>query len=396
MSMFPFISGKRAGKNANTHKSRNSHYRQEVLRDAHYGIYFERYFREMLCLERKRAERSKKPFLLMLVYPDGDRANEDRDKVLNRICQVALSCTREIDIKGWYHDQEVVGVIFIEIGETGLDDAKEGIYEKIHAHMVNSLDSDQLSKIRISFHIFPEPSENEAKIENDLTLYPELLETNPIKSFYGFVKRTMDVCLSLLAILLLSPFFIIIALAVKLTSEGPVLFRQTRVGQYGKSFTFLKFRSMFVNCDSKVHQEYIKKFIKERAGYAGNGSGGNDKVVYKVTDDPRVTKVGSFIRKTSLDEIPQFFNVLKGDMSLVGPRPAIPYELASYDPWHRRRIMELKPGITGLWQISGRSSITFDDMVRLDLKYTREWSLWLDLSILFKTPWVVLSGKGAY
>lgn len=396
MSMFPFINGKRAEKNVNAQKSRNSHYRQEVLRDADYGIYVERYFRELLCLERKRAERSKKPFLLMLVYADGVGTNGDRSDALNKICQVALTCTREIDIKGWYHDHEVVGVIFTEIGEAGPDAAREGIYGKIQANMVRLFEPAQVSKIRLAFHVFPEPNDSGSKSENDLTLYPELSETDPVKSFYGYVKRAMDVSLSLLAILVLSPAFLVIALAVKLTSEGPVFFRQTRVGQYGKYFTFLKFRSMHINSDPKVHQEYIKKFIKEKAGYASNGAGEDNKVVYKVTDDPRVTSVGAFIRKTSFDEIPQFFNVLKGDMSLVGPRPPIPYELESYDPWHRRRIMELKPGITGLWQISGRSSTSFDDMVRLDLRYTREWSLWLDLLILFKTPWVVVSGKGAY
>lgn len=396
MSMFPFINGKRAEKNASAQKSRNSHYRQEVLRDADYGIYVERYFRELLCLERKRAERSKKPFLLMLVYADGASANGDRSDALNKICQVALTCTREIDIKGWYHDHEVVGVIFTEIGEAGADAAQQGIYEKIQANMHKYFEPDQLSKVRFAFHVFPEPNDNESKCKNDLTLYPELTETDLVKSFYGYVKRGIDVVLSLLAILLLSPAFLVIALAVKLTSEGPVFFRQTRVGQYGKHFTFLKFRSMYINNDPKVHQEYIKKFIKEKAAYGPNGAGGDNKGVYKVTNDPRVTPVGAFIRKTSLDEIPQFLNVLKGNMSLVGPRPPIPYELESYDPWHRRRIMELKPGITGLWQISGRSSTTFDDMVRLDLRYTREWSLWLDLAILLKTPWVVVSGKGAY
>lgn len=396
MSMFPFINGKRAEKNANAQKSRNSHYRQEVLRDADYGIYVERYFRELLCLERKRAERSKKPFLLMLVYADGVGINGDRSDALNKICQVTLTCTREIDIKGWYQDHEVVGVIFTEIGEAGPDAAKEGIYEKIRANMFKFFEPDQLSKIRFAFHVFPEPNDGELKCENDLTLYPELSATDPVKNFYGYVKRAMDIVFSLLAILFLSPAFLVIALAIKLTSEGPVFFRQSRVGQYGKHFTFLKFRSMYINNDPKVHQEYIKKFIKEKAAYGSNGAVGDSNAVYKVTNDHRVTSVGAFIRKTSFDEIPQFFNVLKGYMSLVGPRPPIPYELESYDPWHRRRIMELKPGITGLWQISGRSSTTFDDMVRLDLRYTREWSLWLDLEILLKTPWVVVSGKGAY
>jgi lipopolysaccharide/colanic/teichoic acid biosynthesis glycosyltransferase len=150
---------------------------------------------------------------------------------------------------------------------------------------------------------------------------------------------------------------------------------------------------MSVNNDPGIHQEYIKNFILEKKSYA---SGPETALVYKIKDDPRVTPLGRFLRKTSLDELPQFLNVLKGDMSLVGPRPPIPYELENYDLWHRRRIMEIKPGITGLWQVEGRSSTTFDEMVRLDLKYAKEWSLWLDIKILLKTPWVVFSGKGAY
>jgi lipopolysaccharide/colanic/teichoic acid biosynthesis glycosyltransferase len=126
------------------------------------------------------------------------------------------------------------------------------------------------------------------------------------------------------------------------------------------------------------------------------GNTPKQKGTYKITKDPRVTPVGHFLRKTSLDELPQFFNVLLGDMSLVGPRPAIPYECEEYDVWHRRRLLEMKPGITGLWQVRGRSATTFDEMVRIDIKYVQEWSLWLDIKIILQTPWVVLKGKGAY
>ena len=132
--------------------------------------------------------------------------------------------------------------------------------------------------------------------------------------------------------------------------------------------------------------DYIKRFI------AGNVN----ETVYKITEDPRVTRVGRFLRKTSLDELPQFFNVLRGEMSLVGPRPPIPYELEAYDIWHRRRLLEVKPGITGLWQVNGRSKLRFDDMVRLDLQYATAWSLWLDIKILLQTPRAVFSREGAY
>jgi lipopolysaccharide/colanic/teichoic acid biosynthesis glycosyltransferase len=181
-----------------------------------------------------------------------------------------------------------------------------------------------------------------------------------------------------------------IAVAVKATTRGPVFFRQERLGLNGKPFSFLKFRSMYTDCDNINHKEYITRLIHDKKSAAVKPG------VFKLTDDPRVTPVGGFLRKTSLDELPQFINVLKGEMSLVGPRPPIPYECELYDIWHRRRLLSCKPGITGLWQVTGRSSTTFDEMVRMDLKYIHEWNLWLDLKILFMTPKVVFSGKGAY
>ncbi len=147
------------------------------------------------------------------------------------------------------------------------------------------------------------------------------------------------------------------------------------------------------NNDLRIHQEFIKQVIKgEYDGNAGNGS----KPVYKMTNDPRVTRIGRFLRRTSLDEFPQFINVLKGDMSLVGPRPPLAYEYLQYDIWQRRRVIESKPGITGLWQVKGRSRVRFDDMVRLDLRYGSAWSLWLDMQILMQTPRAVLLGDDAF
>ena len=173
-----------------------------------------------------------------------------------------------------------------------------------------------------------------------------------------------------------------------------MFFRQQRIGQYGVPFVFLKFRSMYANNDSSVHKKYVEELIRgqaERKPSNGNGQG-----VYKLTSDARITPVGSVLRRTSLDELPQFFNVLKGQMSLVGPRPPIAYEVKAYDIWHRSRLYEAKPGITGLWQVNGRSRVKFDDMVRLDFQYARTWSLWLDLKILMQTPKAVVFGEGAY
>jgi lipopolysaccharide/colanic/teichoic acid biosynthesis glycosyltransferase len=204
----------------------------------------------------------------------------------------------------------------------------------------------------------------------------------------------MDVVGSLFALMFFSPIFLMVALAVKSTSRGPVFYRQRRVGHYGNSFIFLKFRSMYENNDAAVHKEYVQQLIAGKADT--HPSNGNGQGVYKLTKDSRITRVGAFLRKTSLDELPQFLNVLKGEMSLVGPRPPVPYEVEAYDIWHRRRLLEAKPGITGLWQVSGRSRVKFDDMVRLDLQYARNWSPWMDVKILVRTPSAVVLSEGAY
>jgi lipopolysaccharide/colanic/teichoic acid biosynthesis glycosyltransferase len=178
-----------------------------------------------------------------------------------------------------------------------------------------------------------------------------------------------------------------------LTSPGPILFRQKRLGQYGKGFTFLKFRSMYATSDPAVHEAYVRSFITARNG---SKTDGEPDYIYKLTSDSRVTAVGRFLRRTSLDELPQFLNVLTGKMSLVGPRPPVPYEFASYNTWHKRRLIAVKPGITGLWQVEGRSRVKFDEMVRMDLEYAKAWSIWLDIKILLQTPRAVVMGGGAY
>jgi lipopolysaccharide/colanic/teichoic acid biosynthesis glycosyltransferase len=202
----------------------------------------------------------------------------------------------------------------------------------------------------------------------------------------------LDIAGSLAGLVLTFPLFLVIAAAVKADSKGPVLFRQERIGRLGNRFVFLKIRSMYTGSDTEAHRTFIRKFIRGTLDSPGEAA----PRIFKLTEDNRITRVGRFLRKTSLDEFPQLINVLKGDMSLVGPRPPIPYECSDYDVWHRARIMEMKPGITGLWQVKGRSSTDFDSMVRLDIRYIREWSLLLDIRILLATPRAVLSGKGAY
>jgi lipopolysaccharide/colanic/teichoic acid biosynthesis glycosyltransferase len=300
--------------------------------------------------------------------------------------------TRDTDIKGWYKNSASLGVIFTEMNSLETETLQKKIYTSLHA----SLSEEQLSIIRISFHRFPEDGKpNKPGGPVNFTFYPDYPKKERSRKNALKMKRIVDVIGGMAGILIFSPFFLLIPLCIKLTSRGPVLFRQVRIGQYEKKFIFLKFRSMFVNTDHEVHKEFVHNLIANKnSGEAGDTNGGGK--IYKITKDTRVTTIGEIIRKTSLDELPQFFNVLKGEMSLVGPRPPIPYELEKYDSWHRRRVLEVKPGITGLWQVSGRSSISFDEMVRLDLQYATSWSLWQDIKILAKTPWVMVAAKGAY
>jgi exopolysaccharide biosynthesis polyprenyl glycosylphosphotransferase len=209
-----------------------------------------------------------------------------------------------------------------------------------------------------------------------------------ITGLNAVLKRGIDLLFSSIIIILTGPVMLIAAVLIKLTSPGPVLFKQKRIGYNGKRFVFLKFRTMYEGVNRSTHKEFTKKWI-EGSVEAENGS---DKPVYKIKDDARITTVGKWLRKLSIDELPQLFSVLAGDMSLIGPRPGLAYEVEHYKEWHKRR-MEARPGVTGLWQVSGRNLLSFDEMVKLDIYYIENWSLTLDLKIILKTAWVVLSGR---
>ena len=200
-------------------------------------------------------------------------------------------------------------------------------------------------------------------------------------SLYEFIKRVIDILGSFTGLLVLSPLFIVIALIVKFTSKGPVFFSQKRVGRNGKAFDMYKFRSMVVNAEE----------LKEKLAAQNEMSG----PMFKMKDDPRVTKVGKFIRKTSIDELPQLWNVLKGDMSLVGPRPSLPKEVAQFEKWMHRRL-EVKPGLTCYWQVSGRNNIDFEDWMKLDIRYVEERNFWIDIMLIFKTVFVLFGDKNAH
>lgn len=352
-------------------------------------------FARLLCLERKRAERSRKPFALMIIDASKPLQTDRRDIVLELLALALSLSTRETDIWGWYTEGSVIGVLLTEIGSIDTDVLRNKMLFKVHSALRTNLGPGELDEIHISFHVFPEDAgpQNGGPADTELHLYPDLHRKNGTEKHARLIKRLIDIAGSLTALILLSPVFLAVALAIKLTSKGPILFKQKRVGQYGVPFTFLKFRSMYFMNDPKIHQEYVTRLISGKDECKqSDGNGG----VYKLKSDPRITPVGRFLRKTSLDELPQFFTVLRGEMSLVGPRPPIPYETEVYDIWHRRRFLETKPGITGLWQVKGRSKLKFDEMVRLDLRYIKNWSLGLDLRILLQTPLVVLFGNDAF
>ena len=218
------------------------------------------------------------------------------------------------------------------------------------------------------------------------------LREPPLRALDHAVKRVFDLLAATVGLVVISPLMALITILVKSDSPGPVLFRQTRVGKNGRLFTFYKFRSMVHHADERVHQEYYHKMIHGQAEMHSDGT--QDGGVLKMVNDQRITRFGRFLRKSSLDELPQLFNVIKGEMSLVGPRPPIPYEIEEYNEWHRRRL-EGVPGITGLWQVRGRSRVSFDEMIQMDIEYIERQSLWLDLKILLLTPQAVISGKGA-
>jgi len=393
-------------------------------------------FVAILKKERHRSNRTGSPISYITIelsknYDRRSKALNDEDnRFLKELISIISQNTREIDSKYFSNPFKIVTLLV----DTDLKGAKkfiERITKKLYEHF-ESLSVEQyinlIQSIRISSYPLnqvPDCSEIvtkpvviknlpiKEKIEHDSSLLMQkessaiymswksistssngtIALTNPylwdisyenqIHLISKFLKRVIDIIVALFGIILLSPIMIIIAIAIKLTSKGPILYNQKRMGYLGKPFNFFKFRTMRVDCDDRLHREYVKKLINGKNEEINLGTKG--KPHYKIIDDPRVTPVGKFLRKISLDEIPQFFNVLIGNMSLVGPRPPIPYEVTDYQNWHHRRILEVKPGITGLWQVTGRSRTTFDEMVRIDINYAENWSLLLDLKILLKT-----------
>jgi lipopolysaccharide/colanic/teichoic acid biosynthesis glycosyltransferase len=354
-------------------------------------------FQRLISIERKRSERSQRPVVLLLIETGHSLTGDKNGRVLLDMLTALQGVTRETDVTGWHKKDAVVGIMFTEIV---LDNnlVLSTILSRITSVLGEQLDTEHFSRVKFSFHVFPDNwSADDPEHPRNPMFYPDLEKREKTNRFGRATKRMVDILGSLSLLLILSPVFAVIAAAIKLVSGGPVLFQQRRIGKYGKPFNFLKFRSMYVNNDASEHEEYVRQLIAGRAvkhPTNGNDNGANDGI-FKLTNDPRITPLGSFLRRTSLDELPQLIHVLRGEMSLVGPRPPLPYEVEAYATWHRRRLLEAKPGITGLWQVHGRSRVGFDDMVRLDLRYARHCSPWLDLKILLQTPRAAFGGNGA-
>jgi lipopolysaccharide/colanic/teichoic acid biosynthesis glycosyltransferase/GGDEF domain-containing protein len=404
------------------------------------GFYNRCFFDMRLCEERRRTERSGSPFSLfsMDISDLGNLTKKHPNlnflQIKKTISDIVRENCRTCDTKTWYSETTLI----ILLPDTSMTDAQvfsEKLQNKFNNGLRSSFGLEDTFNLNNNMMItsFPEMIKNSESIlegntkpfdkpkatsllkssieentskrltmkrapmdQTSLTwpLYSDLLMEHDILNIEKWIKRGTDIVGSLFLIILLSPVMFVIAILIKITSRGPVLFKQERIGYLGIKFTFLKFRSMYAGCDERSHKEYVKNLIKNNCNNTNCSSEGRP--VFKMEHDPRISPFGRLLRKSSLDELPQLINVFKGEMSLVGPRPPIAYEVANYECWHLRRVLEVKPGITGLWQIHGRSRTTFDEMVRLDIAYVNNWSLWLDLKILFKTIWVVLSAKGAY
>lgn len=336
----------------------------------------ERLFRQQLAREYLLAHRFDESFLLVMVA--GATQQSLSQTAWRPVVDLMSGLKRDTDVLGWFRERSLLAMIVPEIGPSS-ESLGPMLKARLRDGLTRAAASDGSAGFSIRIH------------RHDATATPEVepVGTTP---FRWALKRALDIVGSATLLVLLLPVFAAVAAAVKLKSPGPVLFRQSRVGEGGKLFTMLKFRTMHVNNDSGIHQAFVSQFIKSGAPTGGDAS---TDAPFKIVNDPRVTPVGQFLRSSSLDELPQLWNVLRGDMSLVGPRPALEYEVDQYKPWHRRRVTEVKPGMTGLWQVSGRSRTTFDDMVRLDLRYAKRSSAWTDIKILLATPRAVISGKGA-
>jgi diguanylate cyclase (GGDEF)-like protein len=396
--------------------------------DTDTGCYNEEYFIHRLRQEKRRAERTEAPLGIVIFDFSAYVKMLNGGSKISKVGECITNNTREIDIKAHINGNKIV----ILMPQTAPDKAalvgekiKNCLESLLHEHhpqhqialpykietypalKTSVAHGNQLSfehahhtaakQLSQTYFKMSWPSSNsltEAAVIEESQSFSDIKKRVTQIQWQLIIKRTIDFIGAAIGLFIFSPVLLLTALAIKITSPGPVLFRQERLGYRGKKFMFLKFRSMYHDCDDSIHKEYMTKFIDKNNEKHSDKSGHCS--FHKMTDDPRITPLGKILRKTSLDELPQLYNVLCDEMSLVGPRPPIAYEVDRYSSWHKRRILEVKPGITGLWQVEGRSTLTFDEAVRLDIQYAENWNLLLDLKIILKTFKVVFSGTGAY
>ena len=351
----------------------------------------ERVFKTVIHREHRRTDRADQSFIVALINADGDLATAIWDDIIDGLA----SAKRDTDYLGWYRTNETLGLVLTDVNIPPQELALT-VDARVQRALARRVRLDVFARLTISFHVHPDsaPLTRDEAPAYAVSPLPAPTST-PTKSavLYAGIKRAIDIIGSASLLLMLTPFLLLVGALVKLMSPGPMFFRQVRVGQMKKPFTMFKFRSMHVNADTTVHQQFYGEFIKSSKSQKLNG--GDEATPFKIANDSRITPIGAILRKTSVDELPQLWNVLRGDMSLVGPRPPLPYELEQYERWHCRRVMDAKPGLTGLWQVAGRSRTSFDEMVRLDLRYAKTCSLATDLKILLATPGAVIAGKGA-
>lgn len=352
----------------------------------------EELFKGLVTQERKRTERSGLAIVLLVIRME-EGWNSDSENIWHSVEEVLRTAKSNMNFLGWLTIDSEMGLLVPDICKSKLASFCEHLLMDIRKELSHRIDAENVARLYLRVRIYPEPmrSEEEAFLSVDPYLFPELKAARALSIGYDPLKRLLDVVGSLMLLIILSPVFLVIALCVKLTSPGPVIFHQVRIGQMMRPFKIMKFRTMRVNVGHAIHHDYVTWFITA----SDKPQKAETSKVFKLTNDPRITPIGNFLRKSSLDELPQLWNVFIGEMSLVGPRPPVWYELQQYKPWHRYRVLEVKPGLTGLWQVNGRSRTTFEEMVRMDLRYARTRSLWTDIRILLATPRAVISGKGA-
>jgi lipopolysaccharide/colanic/teichoic acid biosynthesis glycosyltransferase len=353
-------------------------------------------FEKLVEHERRRCGRNNRPLSAVgLRYRASDASTHESDPgVWKRMLEATAQHVRDTDLK--HFDREEIRVLLPETSAAGASVAAARLADRIGHRLEGLVPRGELEEcLAIRSWLVaeadgsssaggPEPPTASSGDEDATDVQRARFATPGGRSHLslpGAAKRTIDLVGASIGITLTLPLLAVIAVAIRLTSPGPVLFRQPRLGQRRRPFLMLKFRTMRANGDDQIHREFIGRLIESGAG-ANQGTA--DRPIFKLTNDPRLIPLGALLRRWSLDELPQLWNVIAGDMSLVGPRPPVYYEVEHYRPWHFQRFQAM-PGLTGLWQVHGRDRTTFDDMVRMDVRYIRSWSLLLDLTLMART-----------